>query len=223
MEKVEAIKEVQKAVESAMHEVVSYLKSAESPTSERAHTIIDEVLEKYHCESPLGHIVAGGSQSVEPHNQGKGTLPKGEPIVIDIYPCSKQSGYCADMTRTVCIGSPSEEGAKMYDTLLEAQKLAFSMIKPGVKCADLHNEVDAFFKHEGYVTSGVGKEFKFKEGFVHSLGHGIGLNVHESPRIGIGSKDFLREGDVITIEPGLYYEGIGDIRIEDMVLVTEDG
>ena len=222
-EKVVAIEEVQRATEAAMGRVIKYLRTAPEPTSEEAHRIIDEVLESFDCESPEGHIVAGGPASAEPHELGNGFLKKGEPIVIDIYPCSKTSGYFADMSRTVCIGEAPDELHKMYVAVLGAQELAISMLKPGVKCKDIQEAVEKFFTDAGFITSGTGKEFPYAEGFVHGVGHGVGLRVHEAPKIGRKTEDILQEGDVITIEPGLYYKAIGGVRIEDMLLITPSG
>jgi Xaa-Pro aminopeptidase len=103
--KIESIKKVQYATEQAMQAVINYLFCTKNPTSEQAHIIIDEVLGKYDCESPEYHIVAGGTQAIEPHEQGYGSLDRGVPIVVDIFPRSKNTGYFADMTRTVCWGS----------------------------------------------------------------------------------------------------------------------
>ncbi|MDQ3077111.1 MAG: M24 family metallopeptidase [bacterium] len=223
VQQLKAIREVQRATESAMEAVISYLQSTKNPTSEEAHQLIDTILEKHNCESPEGHIVSGGIQSVEPHEVGTGPLKKGVPIVIDIYPRSKITGYFADMTRTVCIGTQSPELQKMYNAVLAAQELALSMIKPKIKCSNIQAAVDTLFKEKGYKTSGKGKVFKFAEGFVHGIGHGVGLDIHEAPRIGRGSTDILKKGDVITIEPALYYPKLGGIRLEDMVLVTSSG
>lgn len=222
-DQIEAMRKTQKAAEAAMQAVVSYIRSADNPTSDEAHKIIDEVLEKHGCESPEGHIVASGAQAVEPHEKGKGPIKRGVPVVIDIYPRSKATGYFADMSRTVCIGSASEDIKRMYSAVLDAQELALSMIKPGIKCSNIQDSVEKLFVERGYKTSGKGKEFQFAKGFVHSLGHGVGLDIHEMPRISKGSKDVLEAGDVITIEPALYYPDLGGIRIEDMVLVREEG
>ena len=217
------IREAQRASEAAMAAVIEYLQITKRPTSEAAHAIIDEVLEKYNCESPEGHIVAGGTQSVEPHEEGSGLLERGTPIVIDIFPRSKTSGYFADMSRTVCIGRPREELQKMYNAVLAAQELAVSMVKPGVECVAIQAAVEKFFINAGYETSGKGTEFPYAEGFVHGVGHGVGLSVHEAPHIGRNSTDVLEVGDVVTIEPGLYYPHLGGIRLEDMLWVTKDG
>ena len=222
-DQVKAIKETQRASEQAMGAVISYLRSAKNPNSEEAHKLIDTVLEKYNCESPEGHIVAGGKQGAEPHEKGTGPIEREVPIVIDIYPRSKTTGYFADMSRTVCIGEPAAEVQKMYGAVLAAQALAISMIRPGLQCSKVQGAVEELFEEKGYKTSGTGKEFKFAEGFVHAVGHGIGLKLHEAPRVGRNPLDLLEEGDVITIEPALYYFHIGGIRIEDIILVTANG
>ena len=222
-EQVAAIEQVQRAVEAAMERVAGYLRSSDQPSSEACHSLIDAELQKRGCESPEGSIVAGGLQAAEPHEEGTGLLKRGEAIVIDIYPCSKTTLYFADMSRTVCIGPPPLKLQKMYDAVLGAQELGLSMIKPGAKCGDIQTAVEEYFTNAGFLTSGKGKEFAYAEGFVHGVGHGLGLEIHEAPCIGRGSEDILQEGDVITIEPGLYYKDTGGIRIEDMALVTREG
>jgi len=222
-DKINSIKAVQYATEEAMQGVITYLQSTARPTSEEAHQVIDSILNEHSCESPEGHIVAAGIQSSEPHEIGKGEIARSVPIVIDIYPRSKENGYYADMSRTVCLGTPSKELQKMYDCVLAAQELAISLLKPGVACATIQESVDNFFTTNGYVTSGKGKEFKFKEGFVHSVGHGVSKKLHDTPRIGRGSTDIFKEGDVVTIEPGLYYENVGGVRIEDLLVITPEG
>ena len=222
-EKVESIKRVQYAVEQAMQSVVNYLKETEKPISEEAHKIIDEVLEKYNCESPENHIVASGIQAVDPHKEGSGVINKNVPIVIDIYPRSRETGYYADMTRTVCLGKAKEETKMMYDYVLEAQQRAASMLKPNTNCADIQKAIEDFFESINYETRGRGHEFMYEEGFVHGVGHGVSKILHDSPRIGRNTEDILKEGDIVTIEPGLYYYHLGGIRIEDMYLITHNG
>ncbi len=165
-------------------------------------------------------IVAGGVQGSMPHETGSGPLAAGWPVVIDIFPRSQENGYFGDMTRTVVKGEPSRELSRMYDTVLRGQKIAFSMIKDGVRSKDVHGAIMDFFAKRGFETS-VSPSGK-PEGFIHSTGHGLGLDIHEPPRIGPG-KEILREGNVVTVEPGLYYERLGGVRIEDVVLVTRDG
>lgn len=221
---VQYIEDAQRAAEAALASVISYLQTSAEPNSKEAHAIIDKVLAEHDCESPEGHIVAAGLQAHEPHERGHGPIARGEAIVIDIFPRSKQTGFFADMTRTVCIGEPKNpEILKMFDAVAEAQKLVESLVKPGVLCRSLQDVAEKLFTDRGYVTSGKGKEFAFAEGFVHAVGHGVGREIHERPHIGRKTEDVLMEGDVITIEPGLYYANIGGIRMEDMVLVTTNG
>lgn len=222
-EEIEAITAVQQAAEAAMTAVIDYLRDSSQPSAEVAHQLIDTVLAAHQCESPGGHIVAGGKQSFLPHEHGTGLLLPGEPIVIDIYPRSTVTGWWGDMSRTVCLGEPSPALLRMYETVRTAKQMAIQMIRPGVSGRELHEAVLEYFVAAGYETSGEGSEFKYYEGFVHSLGHGVGQAIHESPRLGVGSDDVLVVGDVITIEPALYYEHIGGVRLEDLLVVTEDG
>lgn len=218
------MEEVQRATEAAMAAVIEYLRTSSAPVSEEAHAIIDKILLEHDCESPEGHIVAGGEQAVEPHERGHGPIQRGEAIVIDIFPRSKKTGYFADMTRTVCIGEPKDPDLqKMFDAVVAAQELAESMLKPRAECKAIQDAVEKLFSDRGYQTSGKGKEFTFAEGFVHGLGHGVGTEVHEAPHISRKSPDVLMEGDVVTNEPGLYYKDLGGIRMEDMLLITKDG
>jgi Xaa-Pro aminopeptidase len=224
LEEVAAMEEAQRAGEAALDAVISYLKTASAPTSDEAHEIIDKVLAEHDCESPEGHIVAAGEQAVEPHEKGQGPIARGEAIVIDIFPRSKKSGFFADMTRTVCIGEPNNPKLKeMFKAVVDAQKLAESIMRPGTPCKNLHEAAAKLFREHGYETSGKGSLFTYAEGFVHSIGHGVGQEVHEAPHLSPKSVEVLMEGDVITNEPGLYYKGIGGIRMEDMLLITPDG
>lgn len=220
---VAAIREVARAAEAAHEAVQTYIRETDVPTAEEAHAIVDRVLLDHECHSPEGHIIAPGLQAVEPHEHGHGVINEGVSIVIDIFPQSKKSGYFADMSRTICKGVPSGEVKRVYDVVLAAQERAIGMLEVGRPYADLHNEVVTYFEKAGYETRGEGKEFKYEEGFVHALGHGVGKNVHEAPRISPRSEDIIEVGDVITLEPGLYYKDIGGVRIEDMFYMTEDG
>ncbi len=223
LEEIAAIEETQRATEAAMSAVIEYLRTEPIPTAEDAHAIIDKVLAEHDCESPTGHIVAGDEQAVGPHEKGHGPIAHGKAIVIDIFPRSKKNGFYADMTRTVCIGKPSAELQKMYEAVSQAQDLAIAMLKPGADCKLIQDAVEKYFMARGYETSGKGKEFAYEQGFVHGLGHGVGREIHETPHISRKSTDFLQAGDVVTVEPGLYYKNIGGIRLEDLLLVTGDG
>jgi len=167
-------------------------------------------------------IVASGPRAALPHaSPTSRRLRRNELVVLDAG--AILADYCSDMTRTVCIGEPSEKLQKMFDAVLAVQELAEKMVKPGASCKSLQEAAETYFVEHGYETSGKGTLFKYAEGFVHSLGHGVGKNIHEVPHIRQKSEEVLMEGDVITIEPGLYYKDLGGIRMEDMVLVTENG
>lgn len=164
-------------------------------------------------------IVACGIQSSMPHNRGEGPLLANQPIVIDIFPRSQESGYFGDMTRTVVKDEPSKELEKMYQTVLKGQRLGLSLIKHRAKVKDIHGAIVEFFKESGFETGMMdGKQ----QGFIHSTGHGLGLEIHEPPRVSF-TDTILEEGNVITVEPGLYYEKLGGVRIEDVVVVRKDG
>jgi len=220
---IDAIKESVKATESAMLAVIEYLKQTEYPTSKDAKTVLDQVLENHNCESPEGRIVASGAGTFEPHYMGSGPIKRNQPVVIDIYPRSRETGLYADMTRTVCLGKPSEELQDMYNAVVQAYTASVATLRPGVPCVDVHQAAVQVFESLGYKTTGQGTEFKYAEGFVHSVGHGLGTNVHEAPKVGMASTDVLQVGDVITIEPGLYYQHIGGVRLEDLFVITKDG
>ena len=164
-------------------------------------------------------IVASGIQGSMPHHSGSGPIIANTPVVIDIFPRSQNSGYFGDMTRTVVKGQPSKEVKKMYKVVLEGQKIGINMIKHGIKSRDVHRAIVDYFDKNGFKTGNIdGKQ----QGFIHSTGHGLGLEIHEPPRVGMVD-DVLEAGNVVTVEPGLYYEKLGGIRIEDVVLVTKKG
>ncbi len=164
-------------------------------------------------------IVAAGPGSADPHFSGAGPIHENEPIVIDIYPYGKKDRYFADMTRTVVRGKPSPELQKMYDTVFEAQNIALGAIKAGVTGQYINDLVCECFEKHGYGTT----RTKATQGFIHSTGHGVGIDIHEFPSIGEGGIEPLKAGQVVTVEPGLYIPSIGGVRIEDMVVVTENG
>ncbi len=164
-------------------------------------------------------IVSSGAQSAMPHHSGTGPIAAGVPIVIDIFPRSQETGYWGDMTRTVVRGRPTDEARRMYEAVLEGQHLALSMIRAGVAGKEVHEGVMELFRRRGFET---GVRDGRMEGFIHSTGHGLGLEIHEHPRI-TSDDTVLEEGMVVTVEPGLYYERVGGVRIEDVVVVTADG
>ncbi|MFO7918647.1 MAG: aminopeptidase P family protein [Anaerolineae bacterium] len=156
-------------------------------------------------------IVASGPNSAMPHaTTTERVIGRGEPIVIDMG--ARYEGYCSDMTRSFCVGQASEEYLKVWNTVLEAQQAAEAGIKPGVSGV----EADALAR-DIIDEAGCG------ENFGHGLGHGVGLAIHEGPRVSHTSEDMLQEGAVVTVEPGIYIAEWGGVRIEDTVVLTDKG
>ncbi len=182
-------------------------------TSEDVRYGIHATLLKHGCRG-VDTIVASGSETSVVHLRGTGPLAANAPIIIDIFPQNEETGYFADMTRTVVRGEASPEIREMYDAVSDAQKCAFSLLRAGADGSDLYRAVVSLFADAGYGTE--------PDGFVHSLGHGVGIEVHEAPSLSARG-GALAAGNVVTIEPGLYYPGIGGVRIEDMALVTDVG
>jgi len=164
-------------------------------------------------------IVACGVQAVDPHNEGSGTLKANEPIVMDVFPQHATSRYFADITRTIVRGEASEKVRRMFEAVKAGQELAYGMIKDGIDGSAVHNAILASFERQGFKTGEQGGRL---QGFFHGTGHGVGLEIHEPPRVGV-KPDVLRAGMVVTVEPGLYYRKTGGVRIEDIVCVTKKG
>lgn len=186
-------------------------------TSEKLRAIIDTAI--LQAGGVASHtIVAGGKQGCDPHEPGYGPLRAHEPIILDIFPRSQQTGFFGDITRTVVRGRAGEPVRKLYDTVFQGQSMAFRKVRAGVATMDVHRTVREFFDRQGYRT---GRRAGRMQGFFHGTGHGLGLEIHEAPRMGASSTGVLKPGHVVTVEPGLYYPGIGGVRLEDVALVTE--
>lgn len=166
-----------------------------------------------------GIIAAGGDQACDPHERGYGPLSANSLIIVDIFPRDLASGYHGDMTRTYLKGSPSEEQKRLVQSVLYAHQKALDQVTGGVSGDLVHQTVVDSFDALGYKT---GFDEQGYHGFFHGTGHGLGLQVHEAPRVSKDGGD-LQSGMVITIEPGLYYRGLGGCRMEDVVCVTADG
>ncbi|HEY0455504.1 MAG TPA: M24 family metallopeptidase [Verrucomicrobiae bacterium] len=188
-------------------------------TSEKLRAIIETAVLQA-GGIPIRTIVAGGRQGCDPHQSGHGVLRANEPIVLDVFPRSQKTGYFGDITRTVVKGRASEGVRKIYDTVRRGQEVGFGQLRNRASCARVHQRVDDFFKEQGYKTNRKGGRM---QGFFHSTGHGVGLELHEKPSLSESSKDLLRPGHVVTIEPGLYYSELGGVRLEDVALVTGNG
>src|SRR5215211_2353546 len=217
-EEISNIEKTQRAVEAACAHCVRILEEAEigeddvldwrgeTLTSELLRAEIDVELLRQGCAAN-GTIVAGGPQAADPHERGHGPLKAGESIIVDIFPADLSTRYYSDMTRTFVKGEPNEGLQEMYDAVLESQEAALSMIRAGVNGRNVHHQEE-------------GKPLT--EGFFHGTGHGVGLEIHEAPRVSLADEELI-PGDVISVEPGVYDPKVGGVRIEDLVVVTEEG
>jgi Xaa-Pro aminopeptidase len=166
---------------------------------------------------PANTIVAGSDQACDPHERGHGPLYANGLIILDVFPRAAATGYFGDLTRTVVRGRASDEQRRLWETVKAGQALALKKMKPGVDGLKLHNEVKQFFADSGYPTEvRDGRQV----GFFHGTGHGLGLEIHEYPRF---QKTVFKPGQVLTVEPGLYYPGLGAARVEDVVALTKTG
>ncbi len=226
---VAAIRKTQIAIEEGMDEMVTMLRASEIKngflvldgeilTSERLRRRLHLLLMEKGCVA--NHtIIACGTDACDPHQQGTGPVRAHEAIIFDIFPRSTESHYFADMSRTVVKGRASDGLKRLYDVVLQGQEMGIARVKNGVQARDIHEAISKLFEQHGYMT---GKTAGRMQGFFHGTGHGVGLDIHEPPRI--GSVDcLLQTGEVVTVEPGLYYPDIGAVRIEDMVLVQDEG
>jgi len=228
-DEVQAIETAQRAVEAAVQRAIDLLSAAsvqnglivhegEPVTSERIKKLINVALMEQDCVGQHT-IIAGGVQACDPHNEGSGALKAGEPIVMDVFPRHVASRYFADMSRTVLKGKARPQMKRLYEAVLAAQEEAIASVRDGADGQKIHAQVNRRFEDTGFKTGLVNGRM---QGYFHGTGHGVGLDIHEPPRISkSGSR--LQAGQVVTVEPGLYYPEIGATRIEDMVLVTEDG
>ena len=164
-------------------------------------------------------IVACGTDACDPHNEGSGALRAGEPVILDIFPRDSRTQYFADITRTVVKGEASDAVRRMYRAVAAAQECAFGLIRDGADGEGIHRSVQQTLEGHGFRTGELNGRM---QGFFHGTGHGLGLDVHELPRVS-KVKATLQAGNVVTVEPGLYYPGAGGVRIEDVVVVTETG
>jgi len=229
-EEIDHVREAQKANEKAMAAAETLIEDAtvedgvlhhagEPLTAEQVKEQIELTLLRNGCALDET-IVACAEHGADPHDRGSGPLEADELIVIDIFPKNKETGYHGDMTRTFLKGEPTEEQRRRYEITERAVEAAFGAIELGATGADVHDAVCDVYEEEGYAT--LRSDEQAETGFIHSTGHGVGLDVHELPSVSPNGGE-LEPGHVITIEPGLYDPEIGGVRIEDMVVVTEDG
>lgn len=177
-----------------------------------------------HGTSADEFIVSHGPQSAIGHHMGSGRIREGEPIVVDLWPRDAESACYADMTRTFVVGDVPPEIEEWHRLVLEALERGVSDVREGASGRAIYDGTCEVFEAANLPTGRTKKPGSpLDEGFFHGLGHGVGLEVHEQPNLGLTSKDTLRAGDVVTIEPGLYRPGLGGVRLEDLVLVAADG
>ena len=228
------IEDSQRAAEAAVIEVVSHLARAdirdgilwldETPlTSERLYARASLLLGEKGFTCP-DMIIAGSPECAMPHFRGEGPIRAGAPVIIDIFPSSRTTHYHGDLTRTVVVGEIPEEFRRMHAAAVQALDAGIESIRAGASGRDIHHTVCHVLVDRGYGTTTKG--FEGPSGVAkmnHSTGHGVGLAVHEGPSLRAPDENTLLEGDVVTVEPGLYQMGLGGVRVEDTGMVTKDG
>jgi Xaa-Pro aminopeptidase len=227
------IRKAQRACEAALDASRDLLRRAqpngsglevegEPLTCEWLKRVIEDVFADHDVEGG-DMIVSHGPQTAVGHNGGSGQIAPNEPIVFDLFPRDKTTGCYSDMTRTYVVGEAPDEVREWHRLVKEALDTSTADVGPGVNGRRLFEKVCDIFQAAGYKTQ-LNKEpgEVLEDGFFHSLGHGVGLEVHELPSMGRIGHDLI-PGDVITVEPGLYRSGFGGVRLEDIVLVTDDG
>ena len=168
---------------------------------------------------PSHTIISSGNQCVDPHHEGSGPIKANTSIIFDIFPRSQHNGYFGDLSRTVVRGRASDKLKEIYATVQAGQQIGYRQIRDGVNGKEVHQNILALFEERGFHTGRINGRM---QGFFHGTGHGLGLDIHEPPRIAPADA-ILRAGHVVTVEPGLYYLGIGGVRLEDVVVVTAKG
>jgi len=219
LKNVEVMKEVKNIIlESSVTNDKKLKYNNEILTSEYLQTfILKSLLDKEMISDSV--IVSLGDQGCYPHEYGYGTVYANQSIIVDIYPRSRKNYYFTDMTRTFCKGKASSELKDLYKTVNDAQKFVLDKIGKKNNGKDIHNFVISYFENKGYKSGSINGVL---QGFFHGTGHGLGLDCHEAPYINSNGDD-LPDNSIVSDEPGLYYLGIGGVRIEDLILVTKNG
>jgi Xaa-Pro aminopeptidase len=227
------IRRAQRAAEAAMDAAREIMRAAERQngslvvdreplTCERLKLAVEQAFSE-HGVFADEFIVSHGPQTAIGHDMGSGPIAPDEPIVFDLFPRDRESGCYCDMTRTFVVGEPSDELVEYHKLCRDALDQSVAAVKPGIAGKELNRIASSIFEEHGFPTL-LSKQpgQVLKDGFYHSLGHGVGLEVHEEPALGRGPGELVA-GDVIAVEPGLYRNGYGGCRLEDLVRVTEDG
>lgn len=189
-------------------------------TSERLRFEMEKFLLSQNFQPVVPAIIAGGTQACDPHCIGSGPLRAHQAIIVDVFPRSAVTRFFGDATRTFCKGKAPFELKRQYAAVKFAQEKAIRKIRAGINGRKIYEELHAYFAGIGFPTKKINGK---KQGFIHGVGHGIGLEIHEEP-VRISAVDYtLRKGHVVTVEPGLYYYKVGGVRIEDVVYVTRRG
>lgn len=238
-DEINEIKAVQAVVEKVTREVIDLVANAEVDVNGTLVVRTNgkrEPLTVRKVKSIFGHkflnygfvmeeeiIVACGPKGVDPHYFGnpKDELKANQPIILDVYPRSLRKRYWTDMTRTIVKGKASNEVERMFEAVLEAKNASVDAIKAGVLGSEVYNTCCNVFEKAGYATTRGGKQIT--KGFLHNLGHGVGLQIHEGPTMSELYKFALEEHNIVTVEPGLYDPDVGGVRIEDIVEITKTG
>jgi Xaa-Pro aminopeptidase len=218
------IRRAQRAAERAMDAIRARLRAGPPVSCEQLRLEATRAFSDAGATVPDLVIVSHGEQTAVGHEPGSGWIEPGEPIMVDLYPQDPESGCYADMTRTFCLGTPPGELIEYHRLCSEALAAATAAVRPGVTGREVYGTAADVFEAAGYPTQRTKPQGSvLEDGFFHSLGHGVGLEVHEPPLLGRSGLEALVPGDVLAVEPGCYRKGFGGCRLEDLVVVTEDG
>jgi Xaa-Pro aminopeptidase len=234
-DEIEEIKAVQRVVEEVTSEAIQIIADSDVGSNGNLHvdgepltvgkikSVFGNRLLENGCLAEEDIIVACGTNSSDPHYTGEpeDKLKANQPIVLDIYPRSIQKRYWSDMTRTVVKGHASPEVKQMFETVAEAKNASLDAIKAGAVGSQVYDVCCDVLERADYETTRQGKQVT--RGMTHSLGHGVGLQIHESPRISELAASPLKEHTVVTVEPGIYDPHVGGVRLEDIIEVTKSG
>jgi|SaaInl4_135m_RNA_FD_contig_31_2133274_length_3849_multi_10_in_0_out_0_3 Xaa-Pro aminopeptidase len=227
---VAAVRETVHRTETAIEQAIDTIRMAhisatgvleldgEPLTSDRVRRSMHKYLIEHDCVASHS-VVSCGPQTALPHEEGHGPLYANQPIIIDCNPRSASNGYYADITRTVVRGTAPTALQRQYEAVLDAQAFAHEMLKPGANGKEIHASVTEFLGARGYKTHQVDGT---PQGFFHATGHGFGVEAHERPHFAL-KEEYAEVGNIVAVEPALYYSDTGGIRIEDDYLLTDDG